>query len=136
MNKKEVTYILIGLMVGLGAGLAVNSYFRAVDGRYKEVIHEVTTHRMPDGSIMSNDGNSMASMMHDMNKALEGKTGDAFDQAFLSEMIVHHLGAVSMAQQVLKVSKKPELLKLANDIITAQNKEIEMMRGWQKMWGK
>jgi uncharacterized protein (DUF305 family) len=131
MNKKEIMCISLGLVVGVVVGLTVNSSSRSVDNRYTEVTHEMT-HQMPDGSIMSNDGNSMASMMHDMNKALEGKTGDAFDQAFLSEMIVHHQGAVSMAQQVLKVSKKPELLKLADDIITAQNKEIEMMRGWQK----
>jgi len=86
-------------------------------------------HQMPDGTEMANSGD-MSSMMGDMMKGLEGKTGDDFDRAFLSEMIVHHQGAVDMAQAVLKNSKRPELLNLAREIITAQTKEIEMMKLW------
>jgi uncharacterized protein (DUF305 family) len=93
-------------------------------------------HRMPDGSMMNNDGSNMQAMMHDMNAALAGKSGDDFNKAFLSEMIIHHEGAVEMAQAVLKSSKRPELIKLANDIISAQNKEIDMMKGWQTEWFK
>ena len=91
------------------------------------------SHRMPDGMMMSNSGD-MSSMMHDMNAALVGKTGDAFDKEFLIQMVVLHEGAVAMAQKVLKVSKRPELIKLANDIISAQTKEIEMMNSWKKAW--
>ena len=92
-------------------------------------------HRMPDGSWMNNDG-TMASMMHTMNAGLEGKTGDAFDREFLDEMIVHHEGAVDMAKLVLQTSKRPELIKLANDIIAAQTKEIQMMKDWRAAWFK
>lgn len=92
-------------------------------------------HQMPDGTMMPNHG-TMASMMHDMNASLEGKTGDDFDKAFLQEMIVHHEGAVVMAQKVLDVSKKEELRTLAQEIITAQNKEIEMMSTWLATWFK
>jgi uncharacterized protein (DUF305 family) len=92
-------------------------------------------HRMPDGRMMKNHGD-MASMMHDMNASLEGKVGDDFDKAFLQEMIVHHEGAVAMAEKVLEVSKKEELRSLATDIITAQNKEIEMMATWLATWFK
>ena len=35
---------------------------------------------------------------------------------------------------VLAQSKRPELIQLANDIIAAQQKEIDMMRGWQRTW--
>lgn len=93
-------------------------------------------HQMPDGSMMSNTGSDMTTMMHDMNAGLAGKTGDEFDKAFLSEMIIHHQGAVEMAQAVLKNSKRPELIKLANDIISAQTAEINMMKNWQEMWFK
>ena len=79
-------------------------------------------------------GMGMDQMMDGMMAELEGKTGDAFDKAFLSEMIVHHEGAVVMAKSVLKNSKRPELIKLANDIITAQTGEIGMMTNWQKTW--
>jgi uncharacterized protein (DUF305 family) len=49
----------------------------------------MTMHQVPDGSMMSNGGMDMKSMMQDMNAGLVGKTGDEFDKAFLSEMIVH-----------------------------------------------
>ena len=65
---------------------------------------------------------------------LEGKTGDELDKAFLAEMIVHHEGAVQMAQTLLKGTKRPELIKLGNDIITAQTGEIQMMKQWQRDW--
>lgn len=91
-------------------------------------------HRMPDGTMMHDDGMSMASMMADMNAALAGKTGSAFDEAFLQEMIVHHEGAVDMAKLVLEKSSRPELKTLATDIISAQEKEIAQMKGWLAAW--
>jgi len=73
-------------------------------------------------------------MMMSMNAELEGKTGDAFDQAFLSEMIIHHEGAVEMAELALTNAKHQEIKDLANAIIGAQNEEISQMKGWQKAW--
>lgn len=69
-----------------------------------------------------------------MTAGLEGKTGDALDLAFIDGMIIHHEGAVEMAQTLLKGTKRPELIKLGNDIITAQTGEIKMMKEWRKMW--
>ena len=73
-------------------------------------------------------------MMTDMTTSLQGKTGDAFDQVFLTEMIAHHEGAVEMAKMVLEQSNRPELQQLANEIITAQEKEITQMKNWQETW--
>ena len=76
-------------------------------------------------------------MQHEMDNmlaGLTGKTGEEFDHAFLDEMILHHEGATAMAEEVLKKSKRPELRKLAEDIIRAQKKEIEMMREWGQTW--
>jgi uncharacterized protein (DUF305 family) len=77
---------------------------------------------------------SMESMMMDMNASLRGKTGDEFDKAFLKEMIVHHEGAVAMAEMVLTSSDRQELRDLANEIIQAQAEEIEQMKTWEKQW--
>ena len=49
-------------------------------------------------------------------------------------MIIHHQGAVDMAKQVLVKSKRPELLKLANDIISSQTEQINQMKTWQTSW--
>ena len=53
------------------------------------------------------------------------------DATFVAGMIPHHQGAVDMAQVVLDRSTRPELRSLAEDIIAAQNAEIELMRTWQ-----
>jgi uncharacterized protein (DUF305 family) len=90
-------------------------------------------HMMPDGSMMAHDM-SMGDMMASMNAALAGKTGDAFDQAFLYEMIVHHEGAVEMARLALTNAKHQEIKDLATAIIAAQNKEIDQMKVWQTAW--
>lgn len=78
----------------------------------------------------------MADTMHNMTSGLANKTGEEFDAAFLQEMIVHHQGAVDMANQVLSKSSRPELKQLATDIIAAQNAEIAQMKAWQTSWVK
>ena len=96
-------------------------------------------HSMSDGSKMAGDMHhemSMDTMMQDMKNSLKGKQGEEFDKEFLKQMIVHHEGAVLMAEDVLINSKRPELIKLANDIISTQKKEIEMMKTWQNTWFK
>ncbi len=91
-------------------------------------------HSMPDGSSMVDEEMSMEDMMHSMNAELMGKTGDAFDQAFLSEMIVHHEGAVEMAELALENAEHEEIKNLAKAIIAAQNTEIADMKEWQETW--
>lgn len=92
-------------------------------------------HMMPNGQVMSNNGTGgMSGMMDDMMNGLNGKTGDAFDRAFLEEMIVHHEGAVLMAQSALMNAKHQEIKDLSTGIISAQNREIAQMRGWLKSW--
>lgn len=74
---------------------------------------------------------SMDAMMHDMDKALDGKTGAEFDAAFLREMIVHHEGAVDMAQKAREHASDPRIKALAEAIITTQEAEIRDMKSWQ-----
>ena len=73
--------------------------------------------------------------MEEMTEGLKGLKGDAFDKAFVEMMIVHHQGAVDMAKEIPANAKHAELKKLGEEIITAQTKEIEMMKGWLKTWG-
>ncbi len=134
MKKNTAICIaLITLIVGGGIGYWIG----ACNSQNKNTDHISSgMHTMPDGSMMGNDGQtmSMADMMSSMNTELKGKTGDDFDKAFLREMIVHHQGAVEMAQAALTNAKHQEIKDLANGIISAQNKEISEMKQWQKSW--
>ncbi|MGL4619934.1 MAG: DUF305 domain-containing protein, partial [Chroococcidiopsis sp.] len=49
-------------------------------------------------------------------------------------MIPHHEGAVTMAQDALKKSQRPEIKQLAKNIISDQQKEIAQMKQWRKAW--
>lgn len=52
------------------------------------------------------------------------------DEYFVESMIAHHIGAVEMARVQIKYGKDPELIKLAENIISAQIVEIEQMKKW------
>ena len=58
-------------------------------------------------------------------------TGNA-DADFVRGMIPHHQGAVEMAKVVLAFGKDPQIRKLAEEIVKAQEGEITFMQDWQK----
>lgn len=126
MENKNIIYVAVALIIGILVGYLM----------WGTKDEERSVHMMSDGTMMHDEDMSMDATMHDMMSELEGKKGNEFDKAFLSEMIVHHEGAVVMAQAVLENSKRPELIKLANDIIKAQTSEIEMMKSWLASWFK
>ena len=78
-------------------------------------------------------GNSMT--MQDMTSSLQGKTGDDFDKVFIEGMIEHHQGAIDMANLAKTKAKHQEIKSMADDIISAQSKEIDLMQSWQTDWG-
>ena len=77
-------------------------------------------------------GAAMERMQQDMPMDF---TGDA-DVDFVRGMIPHHQGAIDMANVVITYGKDPEIKKLAEDIIAAQEEEIAFMRGWLEKKGQ
>ena len=65
-------------------------------------------------------------MHRDMNIRF---TGDA-DRDFAAGMIPHHQGAIDMARVVLRHGKDPEMKRLAESIIAAQEVEIAQLKAF------
>ncbi|MFG1818820.1 DUF305 domain-containing protein [Kribbella sp. NPDC049174] len=69
---------------------------------------------------------------HDELTTLEKTRGKAFDQLFLSLMIKHHQGAVTMSGTVIDKGTDPQIGELAQEVGVTQTKEIATMRQLQK----
>lgn len=54
------------------------------------------------------------------------------DVAFAESMIAHHEGVLEMAKTKLKYGKDSEMRRLAENIIKAQQSEINQMQVWLK----
>ncbi len=52
------------------------------------------------------------------------------DVDFVRGMIPHHQGAVDMAKVVMAFGKDPEIRKLAETIVKAQEDEIALLKAW------
>ena len=80
----------------------------------------------------TSDGHDMSSMegmmsVEEMDE-LASLTGTEFDQRWLAMMIEHHEGAVSQAETVKANGSNPDVLALADEIIAAQQAEIQEMQ--------
>jgi uncharacterized protein (DUF305 family) len=85
------------------------------DGRGEMMNHDMGMngmHQMPDGTMQ----NSIS------------------ERQFIEMMIPHHQEAVDTAKQVVARGENAEVKKLAEAIITAQEKEIADMKSWYKLW--
>lgn len=87
--------------------------------------HAAMNHEMP----MSAEHKQMMQMNMSLGKADAG-----FDRRFLDAMIPHHQGAVTMGKDALQKSKRPEMQKLAQNIIGSQQTEIAQMQQWLNKW--
>jgi len=129
MRRESILIGVIGLFIGVmiagfTASFAVNS-----DNLGLMQMMGINSSKAPSTS----DTDTMA--MNDMTDQLKGKTGDDFDKAFIEMMIPHDEGMVAMAQLAPNQAKHDEIKKLAQEIITTQNNQINNMKMWQTNWG-
>ena len=121
--KKLMTFITL-------SAIAISNYAQA-----NEQPHQAHMNMpMSTGSAMQQElMQGMNQMNQDMMAAAQYKDPDV---AFAAGMLPHHIGAVKMAEVELKYGKDPEMRKLAEDIINAQQAEIEQMQKWLKAHNK
>lgn len=77
-----------------------------------------------DHGDMSSDSGMMSE--EDL-AALESATGAEVNRLFLEQMIMHHEGAIAMAQQQVDNGQNADAIALAEDIIATQEAEIATM---------
>jgi uncharacterized protein (DUF305 family) len=71
----------------------------------------------------------MQGMMSDADMtALRNAQGVEAAKLYLTQMIAHHEGAITMAQNEIKDGQYPDAIKMSHAIVTTQQQEIDTMR--------
>lgn len=138
MNKLTVLVVGMGtLLLGLIIGFSLGDQSKALVIQDSSLVetNESEHQETEVDEVISSDG-VMQHMMDEMSRTLKGKSGAEFEESFLRGMIVHHLGAIDMAEELLNQTDRPELVTLANEIISTQTEEVETMKGWLEEWFK
>jgi len=88
----------------------------------------------PDGLMVQNhDQNEFMAIMHSMNSQMDAMqmTGDA-DHDFASMMVIHHQGAIDMANKELEKGDDATIKGMAQQIIDKQTAEKAELTLWLK----
>jgi uncharacterized protein (DUF305 family) len=107
-----LTILSIGLLrAGVQSETLANSGQPTVDSDWSELIASMDKMHMAMGAVVRSGNN---------------------DVDFVRLMIPHHQAAIDMAKTQLLYGKDPQMRRLAQEIITDQQSEIELMQLWLK----
>jgi uncharacterized protein (DUF305 family) len=100
---------------------------KVIEDQSKEVDSMKIWYKSLNDADYKDDGNYKP-MMANMNS----KMGSDLDKAYISGMIEHHEGAITMAKKILPISKLMDVKTLANNIVANQEQEVETLNAWLK----
>ena len=130
MRKTLASFLLVGIVPLVSFSLA------ACSGTASEQAAESrpsssTMAQMDHGSMNSPMPMDHGSMM---NMDL-GPADENFDLRFIDAMILHHQGAIQMAEEAQQKTSRSEIQQLAANIIESQSREEnELLRAWRQAW--
>lgn len=96
-----------------------------IDAQTREIAQMKTWHREWFGTEYRDDGRYQAMM-----PTLQGLSDARLVPAYLHGMVMHHMGAIDMARQLLGFTERAELVAFGEGIIRVQREEIGWMLNW------
>ena len=124
----------LGFAIAVGGASVTLPAFAQMSGSMPMQQGSMPMHGAAAGSTPSGSpaDKAMTEGMEAMSKAMGSvpMTGNA-DHDFVAMMIPHHQGAIDMAKVELQYGKDPAMRRLARDIVSAQDREIALMKNWQ-----
>ncbi len=111
----------------MAAGMLLAVFLESVPASSKEMKHDMPGMAMGAQSPATVGYEAAMKKMH--KDMMIKYTGNA-DVDFVRGMIPHHQGAIDMAKVVIANGKDPEIRKLAEGVVTAQEAEIKQMQDW------
>jgi uncharacterized protein (DUF305 family) len=145
MNSKTLLTALIALVIGLALGIAAAPRFAPAMAGGQMSGHDMSKMggdmpgMAPMGQPKGDQGEAskaFAKANAAMHTAMDIDYSGNTDVDFAKGMMPHHQGAIDMAKIELQYGKDPELRKLAEGIIAAQETEISFMKDWLAKNGK
>jgi uncharacterized protein (DUF305 family) len=89
--------------------------------------------QMRNESTGDPDWSELTSSMEKMHAAIAAiRPSGSTDVDFVRLMLPHHQAAIDMAKTQLVYGKNPQMRRLAQEIITDQQSEIQLMQLWLK----
>lgn len=89
-----------------------------------------------DTSTGTGPATGQATPQQDASDEAAADVHNAADTEFAQMMIVHHEGAIEMAELAVATAASAEVRALGERIAAAQGPEIETMFGWLETWGE
>ena len=134
-HEQAIEMAEIALDPNLGASAEVIDLATRIKGAQDPEVATMTQWLNGAGKPLTMDtsgGHDMSAMEGMMSAeqmdAMAAMNGTEFDQMWLGMMIAHHEGAIAQSQAVKANGSNPDVLGLADQIITAQQAEIGEMQ--------